>query len=1377
MNFRRLILTLAVLSGAILLSQEIKFSNSSLEVTFIPATGRYSVLDKRIGRLWTQPLKPLQFGGPIRKLNLKADKPMEIPITKRINVPNNALKDDKDCKANATVKAQNGQLIINVNIVDDKLAFPVLDQEWWHYDSVEFWIGSGQYAAYPKLDETTPILDRTRKPLQKSTAKTTKTQDGYLVEITIDAEEFKLDLTAGKTFGFAIGVNDADQPAQRKGQLYYPDTWQHSNPATFATILIGNDDAIPDKLPSKDACVNVEKINNGITYTWIQEGHPIVNVKATLTDNLPELKFELAAQKPDEKMAKNYPDIIGFVHDDIDAAIACADYSSGHLYPLREEPCPIGGITLAADLPFVAINSIKTGVGYGIIAETSDDATLTLAKLELNDKETTRIPQVHWLPTKGTFGAKPRIYRYCFIDKGGYVAVTKIWRKWAKENGYLVTLKEKAKHNPNVLKLMGASDTWNGNNLKFLKLAKSYGIDKLLVNGGFNPKDMEVANEMGYLLGRYDVYTDIYNNTDKIDSMSGLLPGHAVRKADGTTMKAWTTFDGSRTSWKRCTAKILEACKIVVPRDLEKYPYQARFLDVTTAEGLYECYHPDHPMTRTDKRKYSEEVGRYWANWELGNLNLVTGGEHGKWWCARDMHYLEGMQSGGHANYSWPAGHLKAPKTKDDNPWKEGTKTDRFYKRYLVYGVGPKYRIPFWDLALHDCITTTWYWGDSTDFLLDAAPEVTPRKDAFNILQASMPMFWINKGTWTRDRSSFLRSYFHTTKIHELVGMEEMLDHQFLNEERTIHKTTFTGGYQIIVNFDDAPQDVTLNGKTYKLAPNGFAAEGPGLHQTMVVKDDNLYYSQVVSDNLYFATKAIDANPRLDGTSSTLAIVTVKKEGSDTLRVSITGDNSLPIHKSFLKNWDWKTTAVFKLDEEGRRTGNISWKLKDDSLVLPEAGNYDVLCRKEADHPDYQVELIPTPGENDVLLVKLTNNAFGNEPVTVGYYADRIAPETLKSFSKVDKLGHGKSVMIELQIVPDQYAGTHRLIVMASTQNDLIPENNRVDKVVQFPYVPNNWLVKINVETKPLAVNSRLHPTEQKIDLATPQGTSINPDSVRVVDLQQDPPAFCKYAQFVPDPDFDGKTNMKGTICFSYDAVANKAHRFLVVASPRKLAPLNKPVMLDTTTDGVATYITDDYELGFREATIMDLKPGVTYGGGPDFINAIIVSSAATGWASETDAKINEFKILLNGPAKSIVVADKTLRTGMRYTKTYTLYPGRFTVEFKTDKPTGGLFSRGFYPIPGIYMDDKGNTVDMATAKDDAGVSGKNPDPKWYAVRGKGWAHSCIAMSKFSNMSFWDPIGQIGFSSANSDDVRVAYFVYGDQPDFSFAEQDWLRTR
>ena len=137
---------------------------------------------------------------------------------------------------------------------------------------------------------------------------------------------------------------------------------------------------------------------------------------------------------------------------------------------------------------------MKTGEGYGVLADTPDDAVVSMKATPLGAKATTCIPQVAWMPTLKHFGKSPRVYRFVFVEKGGYVAVAKAFRAWAKKNGYLVPLRDKAWHNPNVNKLMGAADVWDGNNLEFCKLAKSYGIDKLLINGQFKAEDSKQSD-------------------------------------------------------------------------------------------------------------------------------------------------------------------------------------------------------------------------------------------------------------------------------------------------------------------------------------------------------------------------------------------------------------------------------------------------------------------------------------------------------------------------------------------------------------------------------------------------------------------------------------------------------------------------------------------------------------------------------------------------------------------------------------------------------------------------------------------------------------------------------------------------------------------
>lgn len=1374
-------------------AQIFTFKNKALGVSFSTETGAFTVLDKRTDRVYKQPDKLLHNTPPSISVTRSPNELTTIDVDYTMTGHAKDITDDADCSFITQFDWNDQYLIMQIAVRDDILAFPPPKANWWFHDSIEFWINKLQLAVFPaKQGGQTQVTFNTKAPMEKSAATTVISSPGsYLVTVHLDWTEIGLEPKVGTNFRFAIGVNDADNTnGQRDGQLYYPSTWVHSDVNTYANVtLADNPLPVPDPIPPVDNARRIPNAN-GVIYTWRQPNQPDCVIRAELIEDRPELKITTYAAGGNIPLEKNLPSIPGFILDAEEAVLACADTTAGHIYPLSDKPFTWSPFGLGGDLPFIAVTDLKTGEGYGVLADTPDDAIVSMKATPLGAKSTTCVPQVSWMPTLKHFGKSPRVYRFVFVDKGGYVTVAKAFRAWAQKHGYLVTLRDKAWHNPNVNKLMGAADIWDGNKLEFCKLAKSYGIDKLLINGQFNANDMKKAADMGYLLGRYDVYTDIYNNKETISAGSAPLPGHAVQKADGSIMKAWTTFDGSRTSWKRCTALIPQAARICMPPDLAKYPYQARFLDVTTSEGLYECYNPDHPMTRSDKRRYSEEVSHYMANWQTGYLNLVTGGEHGKWWCAKDMHYVEGMQSGGHANYSWPAGHLKRPQTKTDDPRNPGKPTNAFTTRYEVYGVGPKYRVPLWDLVFHDCITTTWYWGDSTDFLIKAAPEITPRKDAFNVLHASMPMYWINKeGLWMNDRNAFLRSYFHATKVHEAIGMEEMTAHYFLNSDRTVQMTSFADGTDIIVNMDPIPQTVTLKGREYLLPCNGFAVDGPKIKQELIL-DNGFYFSQIRMDNFFFTCKSTDLNPRMDGTTSVKDMLIVKAEKPDTLRIVAIGEGVFAIADDFLANWDFDTTLLYELDENGNITAPVGLDKKSSvsRFVLPHAGRFIAYCGKAALRPDYVAMFDVTSKTDDdpeSVTLLVANRGLGAPKTKIKIYADRIAKERLLNETVINGIENtNTSVALPFALPTDQLAGEYKLIAVVEAQDDIVPENNIAEKNVRFLCDMTTCLISGDLLVPAIKADSKLEPHEAYIDFTVdgPLPFAIDPSSIRVISKAgnngSDPKKAClHYAAFVPDSNFNGKKHAAGTIYFSYDAHANLAQSFTIIASDRKFMPQEGCHLEKGSVPGTARFSSGNYVAGFGNATINELRPVTADGEGPNFIKSIHVSSAETGWGSEEKAELKRFDVLLNTPAKCVVLASQKLQNGSTYVKTYTFYPGRFTVEADLDKPAGSLFSRAFYATPGIYLDDKNHTVDMATTTDGANIAGQNPNPKWYAVRGNGWAHSCVALSDFTNISYWDPTGQIGFASSKLTGNKYAYFIYPEQKDFSFAENDYQRTR
>jgi hypothetical protein len=523
-----------------------------------------------------------------------------------------------------------------------------------------------------------------------------------------------------------------------------------------------------------------------------------------------------------------------FILDTPTGVMAVADYCDGHVYPVDRYPAT-SPYTAAdrLDMPWVALCDLAKGFGWLMIIDTSDNADVHFKQYEVGGKKLVA-PQVIFVSSKRKF-AYPRRLIYQFLPKGGYVACAKAFREYGREKGLIVTLTEKLKKNPNLERLFGAPDVWGDATLAFARQAKAAGVEKMLINGRSSPDQCRAINELGYLTSEYDNYTDIVapEKPGQIDSQHAPLPESAVLNADGKRMTAWLTFDKKLQYMKRCPAFWKTTAEVVIPKALREYPYLGHFIDVTTAEGLYECFDPNHPLTKTQKRQCGVDLLSY-----VRSLNLVVGGEHGIWWAVPYLDYIEGMMSGSPCYYPWPAGHLIRPKTKDQKftgPW--GNK-HASWELYEKWGIGHEWRAPLWELVFHDCVVSTWYWGDTNDYLLEAAPELTAKKDAFNILYGTIPMMWaVKEGGWHRARDIFVRTYRNTCKLHEAIACAEMTNHEFVTSDHAVQRTTFSDGTQVIVNFGSKPQEVELAGRKYVLPQNGFAVKGPRIEQSLVLAD------------------------------------------------------------------------------------------------------------------------------------------------------------------------------------------------------------------------------------------------------------------------------------------------------------------------------------------------------------------------------------------------------------------------------------------------------------------------------------------------------------------------------------------------------------
>jgi hypothetical protein len=443
--------------------------------------------------------------------------------------------------------------------------------------------------------------------------------------------------------------------------------------------------------------------------------------------------------------------------------------------------------------------------GYSAIIESPDDALIEILR-----HEGLLCIRPLWEAQKGEFGYS-RVLRYTFFNKGGHVAIAKRYRQYAKDRGFFKTLAEKRRENPNVDLLMGAVNVWNwdADPVAMVREMQSAGIEHILWSRGGGAAALKTLNELGVLTSRYDIYQDVMNPGNfpllqwcSSEWTTNAWPDGIIHGADGQWVHGWgveAKAGGLIDCGVICDKLAPEFARQRIPADLASNPYRCRFIDTTTAAPWNECYDSRHPMTRTESRVWKMKLLDYVSH----DMKLVTGCETGHDASVPYLHYFEGMLS---------LGPYRVPDA--------GRNMDRILEvvpeNVAKFQLGQRYRLPLWELVFHDCVVAQWYWGDYNNKL----PALWDKRDLFNVLYGTPPMFMFNKELWQQQKARFVQSYKNTCPWVRSVGYSEMTDHRFLTSNRDVQQTEFANGTVITVNFGKAP---------YRL-PDGSSLPPGGYH-------------------------------------------------------------------------------------------------------------------------------------------------------------------------------------------------------------------------------------------------------------------------------------------------------------------------------------------------------------------------------------------------------------------------------------------------------------------------------------------------------------------------------------------------------------------
>ena len=445
--------------------------------------------------------------------------------------------------------------------------------------------------------------------------------------------------------------------------------------------------------------------------------------------------------------------------------------------------------------------------GHMAIIETPDDASIRMAR---QNGLLTIAPQ--WDAQHGQFGYARRL-RYVFFDHGGHVAMAKRYRAYAQKIGRFKTLEQKRAENPNVDLLVGAVNVWcwDPDGVSIVKELRSAGIDRILWSNTQSPENLRALNDLGVLTSRYDIYQDVMDpaNFPQLawqhgDWVTEAWPADIIRQANGDWLRGWG-IEGRQGGWYYCGVLCDERAPGYaarrIPADLATHPYRCRFIDTTTAAPWQECYDPHHPMTRTDSRQWKMKLLDYISR----DSKLVTGSETGHDAAVPFLHYFEGMMS---------LGPYRVPDAGRDMAriWTNAP------ERVVKFQLGHQYRLPLWELVFHECVVAQWYWGDYNNKL----PMLWDKRDLFNLLYATPPMFMFDRALWRKNQTRFMQSYRDICPLVRRVGYSEMTDHRFLKPDRNVQQTAFANRVTVTVNFGPTAFPLA-DGR--QIAPMGFLVQ------------------------------------------------------------------------------------------------------------------------------------------------------------------------------------------------------------------------------------------------------------------------------------------------------------------------------------------------------------------------------------------------------------------------------------------------------------------------------------------------------------------------------------------------------------------------
>jgi hypothetical protein len=408
---------------------------------------------------------------------------------------------------------------------------------------------------------------------------------------------------------------------------------------------------------------------------------------------------------------------------------------------------------------------------------------------DLNRGMSARLDSFRSQAARATIYAVPLRIHYDFFDGGGYQRLAKEYRKsFLRSNPEMKKLADRVGERPAVASLKESVYVylWGDNpaeDLQLVREMKAAGVERgIAVFYGRHEIDRTLFDgikQLGWTAGMYKMPT---GNLFQVSRRRGWPADLLLGRVAPDRFLAQSNLAG----WDRVCAKHLLPEWTEKAKDyIRDYGPQLFYFDTTVVQ-LAPCLHPDHPSTIEENQEARRAIMRATRDMDM----LVGSGEgNSPTWPLPELDFFEGLMS--------IRTYIDTPLSVPGGDYAK----DLGDSEQEHVTLDETRRIPLYQLAFHDYVGGTWVWRD-TNF---QSAQFAWKKELFNVLYGTMPMWHIDRKLWDLHKKEMLASYQRIHAVRASVGFAEMTNHGWLTPDRSVQFSDWDTGDRVIVNFADKP--------------------------------------------------------------------------------------------------------------------------------------------------------------------------------------------------------------------------------------------------------------------------------------------------------------------------------------------------------------------------------------------------------------------------------------------------------------------------------------------------------------------------------------------------------------------------------------------